>query len=131
MVMTVLALVFATPARADDASDIRGAIGAQLQAFRADDGNTAFSYAAPQIQTMFGSEAMFMRMVRDGYPPVYRSSNVTFGDLTRDAEGFRQDVFMTDPNGQAWIADYRLERQADGSMKITGVSLRKSEDLAV
>ncbi|MDY8110038.1 DUF4864 domain-containing protein [Fulvimarina sp. 2208YS6-2-32] len=118
-------------AKADDASDVRAAITAQIEAFRADDGAAAYAFAAPQIQAMTGSQERFMDMVRTGYPQVYRANNVSFGALQPYAGGFVQDVFLTDPKGQAWIASYTLERQDDGSMKITGVQIRKSEELAV
>ncbi|MEN3791816.1 DUF4864 domain-containing protein [Fulvimarina sp. MAC3] len=118
-------------ARADDAADIRAVISSQLEAFRQDDGAGAFGHAAPKIKYMFGTKDRFMEMVRTGYPPVYRSSNISFGELTPSGDGFRQDVFMTDPKGQSWIATYSLERQPDGTMKITGVTLKKSEELAV
>lgn len=122
--------VFASPARADDASDVRAAISGQLEAFRSDDGASAYSYAAPNIQALFPSPQIFMGMVRSGYDPVYRSSNTVFGALKAEGAGFRQEVYLTDQSGQSWIASYTLERQTDGSMKITGCAIRKGDDLA-
>ncbi|MBO0902090.1 DUF4864 domain-containing protein [Jiella sonneratiae] len=126
-------MLLATPvaARADDAGDIRAAISAQLQAFNADDGGTAYSYAAPNIKAMFPSPDVFMTMVRSAYDPVYHSSGAAFGTLKPEGTGFRQEVHLTDRDGRSWIASYTLERQPDGSMKITGCSLRKGDDVAV
>ena len=118
-------------AQADDAGDIQTVISSQLDAFREDNGEAAFVHAAPKIKSMFGTKERFMEMVRTGYPPVYRSSNISFGELSPSGDGFRQEVFMTDPKGQSWIATYTLERQPDGTMKITGVTLKKSDELAV
>ncbi|MER0239033.1 DUF4864 domain-containing protein [Fulvimarina sp. MAC8] len=130
-IVSLIFLGIANVSRADDSSEIEAVISSQLEAFRQDNGEAAFVHAAPKIKSMFGTKDRFMEMVRTGYAPVYRSSNVSFGELTHAGDGFRQDVFMTDPKGQSWIATYTLERQPDGTMKITGVYLKKSEELAV
>ncbi|MEF2550131.1 DUF4864 domain-containing protein [Aurantimonas sp. A2-1-M11] len=122
----------AGPAAADDASDIRSVIGAQLDAFRAGDGATAYSHAAPNVRAIFPSPQSFMEMVRQGYDPVYRAESAVFGDLRPEGPGFfRQEVNLTDSRGRSWIASYTLERQPDGTMKITGCTIRKGDDLAV
>ncbi|MEX6507645.1 DUF4864 domain-containing protein [Jiella sp. M17.18] len=123
-------LALAVTAKADDASDIRAVISAQLRALNADDGATAYSYAAPNIQAMFPTPQIFMGMVASGYDPVYHSRNAVFGPLTAEGTGFRQEVYLTDRKGRSWIASYTLERQPDGSMKITGCALRKGSDVS-
>lgn len=117
------------PAKADDMGDVQAAISAQLQAFRAADGAAAYSYAAPNIRSYFPSAEIFMKMVEQGYAPVYHSSNATFGSLKSEASGFRQEVFLSDADGQSWIASYTLQRQPDGSIKISGCQIRKGEDV--
>jgi hypothetical protein len=116
--------------RADDAGDIQTVISGQLQAFKTGDGAAAYSYAAPNIQRMFPSQAAFMAMVEGGYAPVFRSSNAVFGKMTAEGSGFRQEVYLTDPTGQSYIASYTLERQPDGSLKITGCAIRKGSDVS-
>lgn len=117
-------------ARADDAGDIQTAISGQLQAFKTGDDAAAYSYAAPNIQRMFPSRAAFMAMVEGGYAPVFRSSNAVFGKMSAEGTGFRQEVYLTDTAGQSYIASYTLERQPDGSVKITGCALRKGNDVS-
>lgn len=124
------AALLASPALADDASDVKATISGQLQAFKTGDGSAAYSFAAPNIQAMFPSAETFMSMVEGGYAPVFRSSNAVFGTMTAEGDGFRQEVFLTDQNGQSHIASYTLQRQADGSLKITGCSIRKGDDVA-
>lgn len=126
----LLTLNFALPAHADDASDIRAVVSGQLDAFKRNDGGAAYAYAAPNIQRMFPSAQTFMTMVEGGYAPVFRSSAATFGEMKPEGAGFRQEVFLTDPNGQSHIATYTLERQPDGSLKITGCSIRKGNDIS-
>ena len=119
----------APPAYADDSGDARTAIGGQLDALRVDDGARAYSYAAPNIQRLFPSPEIFLAMVAKGYPAVHRSSNVTFGPLRSEGAGLRQEAFLSDADGQSWIASYTLERQPDGSLKITGCQMRKGNDI--
>lgn len=122
--------VSGTPAMADDSGDVQAAISGQLQAFRSDDGTAAYSYAAPNIKAIFPSAQAFMSMVRSGYDPVYHSNAAVFGKLSPEGSGFRQEVYLTDSSGKNWIASYTLERQPDGSMKITGCAIRKSDDVS-
>ena len=127
---TTMLLTLALGARADDAGDIKSVISGQLQAFKAGDGNAAYSYAAPNIKQMFPSQAAFMAMVEGGYAPVFRSSNAVFGKMTPEGKGFRQEVYLTDTSGQSYIASYTLERQPDGSLKITSCAIRKGTDVS-
>lgn len=118
------------PAAADDASDIKTVVSGQLDAFKTGNGAAAYSYAAPNIRAMFPTADVFMSMVQQGYAPVFKSSSATFGGMTVEGSGFRQEVYLTDANGQSYIASYTLERQGDGSLKITGCSIRKGDDVA-
>jgi hypothetical protein len=105
---------------------IRDVIGGQLDAFLADDGQRAWSYASPGIQQMFGTVDTFMGMVRQGYPPVYRPQARSFGVLRPSPSGPEQEVRLTDSAGQDWVAIYTMERQPDGSWKIAGCRLVKA-----
>ena len=108
-----------------DRAAVQSTIEQQLSAFLADDAATAYSFAAPNIKQMFPTQEMFMNLVRQGYPPVYRSRSHTFRELKETASGLEQVVDIVDANGQFWTARYTLQRQPDGSWKITGCSLLK------
>jgi hypothetical protein len=84
-------------------------VQAQLDAFAADDASRAFSYAAPNIQTMFGTPEKFLQMVQSRYPVVYRPTSVTFLAPESDGAAISQPVAMTDAQGNGWVAVYRLE----------------------
>ena len=65
-------------------------------------------------------------MVRGSYAPVYRHKSFEFGEA-RIADGsIAQRVHIVDGDGVAWEALYTLERQPDGSLKISGCSLLKA-----
>ena len=116
----------AAPAFADDIATAQGIIRAQEQAFARDDATAAYSYAAPAIREIFPAPDIFMSMVQKGYAPVYRHRSFDFGDSKSDGNWIAQHVRIIDANGEAWVALYTLEQQADGSYKITGCSLLKA-----
>ena len=119
-------LGFAAPARADDVSAAQSVIQAQEQAFSRGDAAAAYSHAAPEIKQLFPQADIFLQMVQQACPPVYRHKSFEFGEA-RAAQGrIAQRVHIVDDNGEAWEALYTLEQQADGSLKITGCSLLKA-----
>lgn len=117
------------PAAAQDApqSEIRAVIDAQIDAFRADDGSKAYSYAAPGIRQIFPTPEIFMSMVKSGYQPVYRPKSVTYGSLRNlEGQGWVQEVFLVGPDGDTYTALYALQQQPDGSWKIAGCRIVKA-----
>ena len=116
----------ASPAFADDVSAAQSVIRAQEQAFGRNDAAAAYSHAAPAIQQIFPEADIFMQMVRQAYPPVYRHKSFEFGEARAAGGQVAQRVHIVDDNGEAWEALYTLEQQPDGSMKITGCSLMKA-----
>src|SRR3954454_21669122 len=113
-------------ARADDIATAQGVIRAQEQAFGHDDAAAAYSYAAPAIREIFPAPDIFMSMVQNGYAPVYRDRSFEFADSETKGNWIGQRVRIIDANGDAWVALYTLEQQADGSYKIPGCSLLKA-----
>ncbi len=117
--LTLVAAMAATPALANPDA-IRNTIQSQIDAFLADDFSTAFSYASPTIQTLFGSAENFGAMVRGGYPMVWRPEDVRYLDL-REENGFLwQNILITDGDGQRHILEYQMIQQENG-WKINGV----------
>ena len=152
--LILFVLVAASGARADptgalteaDRSAIRGVIEAQIAAFRADDGATAFSFASPSIQRQFGDPATFLAMVRTAYMPVYRPREVRFDRLIEARLGPRTDlgdppgparvepvqtVLLVGPELEVVTAYYVMEKQADGSWRINGCMLKEFPDRAL
>ncbi len=119
-------LGFTTPVFADDVAAAQSVIRAQEQALGRDDAAAAYSHAAPEIRQLFPQADIFLQMVQQGYPPVYRHKSFEFGEARADGGRIAQRVHIVDDNGEAWEALYTLEQQADGSLKITGCSLLKA-----
>ena len=119
-------LGFTTPVFADDVAAAQSVIRAQEQALGRDDAAAAYSHAAPEIRQLFPQADIFLQMVQQGYPPVYRHKSFEFGEARAAGGRIAQRVHIVDDNGEAWEALYTLEQQADGSLKITGCSLLKA-----
>ena len=106
-----------------DRAEIRGVITRQIDAFRRDDGPGAFAFAAPSIQSQFGTPERFLDMVRRAYPPVHRPRAVEFSELLqRDGEVVQQ-VELVGPDGAAQLALYSMERDGAGHWRIAGCTL--------
>jgi hypothetical protein len=126
LILLVLLIGFAAPARADDTAAAQAVISAQAEAFGRDDAAAAYAHAAPAIRQLFPQPDIFMSMVRNGYAPVYRHKSFEFGESRAEDGIIVQKVHNIDAEGVAWEALYTLERQPDGSLKITGCSLLKA-----
>ena len=109
-----------------DRSAIRGVIESQIEAFKRDDAAGAFAMAAPNIKQRFGTQERFLSMVREAYKPVHRPQTYAMGDVEETSIGLTQYVQIQDAEGVDWTAVYTVERQPDGSWKITGCSLLKA-----
>lgn len=129
--MRILLLAFLligmSPARAaDDTAAAQAIIQSQVEAFKRDDAAGAYALASPLIHELFPQADLFMGMVQTGYPPVYRHKRFEFGAATISPEGkIMQRVGIVDTDDVAWEALYTLERQDDGSLKISGCMLLK------
>ena len=119
-------LFVATTAFAQPATDVTAAtepISKQLEAFRRDDYDTAYAFAAADIKAMF-DRAAFERMVRQGYPEIAHS---TFALIVHSALGPDGHVYVRvrirGANGNSIEAVYDMVQEA-GSWRINGVATR-------
>lgn len=116
-----LSLPVAAPVAAQD-NPMEKTILDQIEAFKADDFATAFSFASPSIKSIFMSPENFGRMVKQGYPMVHRPGSVRMLE-NREVAGQRwQKVMITDQTGRTHILDYQMIEGPDGWL-INGVQL--------
>ncbi|MEM9973350.1 MAG: DUF4864 domain-containing protein [Pseudomonadota bacterium] len=124
-----LLLALAIPASAEDRNPvIEGVIQSQIDAFLADDFETAFTYASPMIQRGFGSSERFGQMVRQGYPMVWRPSDVRYLDVETRGPFDYQKVLITDDKGVPHVLEYQMIED-DGGYQINGVRILRAEAL--
>jgi hypothetical protein len=113
-----------------DSTAFQKIIKNQMSAFASDNATAAYSYATRSLQERFQSPEVFMEMVRQGYRPVYQPQDVTFGRSKMTKLGPTQEVYVTGPKGNSWLALYSFEQQGDGSWRISGCYLTKSSGFA-
>jgi hypothetical protein len=124
----IVALGLSGAARAEEAA-LQAVISSQIEAFLAEDVDRAYSFASPFIQRKFGTPETFGTMVREGYPMVWRPSDVTFLDAEVIAGKLWQSVMLRGPAGKTWIVDYEMIELEDG-WKINGVQVREAPKVA-
>jgi hypothetical protein len=113
----LLALVMATAApnpSVAQSDDIEMTIRSQIDAFLADDFATAFTFASPTIKGVFGNPENFGAMVRQGYPMVYRPSDVKMLERREVGGAMVQRVLVTDAAGKSHVLDYQMIETAEG-----------------
>ena len=133
MLRSVLAVVlwvfmsaasFAESISAADRAEFQRIITAQISAFRADDGPTAYSFAAPVVRNIFPTPEIFMSMVKRGYQQVYRPQSFNFTEALIDPMGRpAQKMLVVGPDGKTYEALYSMEKQPDGTWRISGCTL--------
>ncbi len=111
---------------AEDRSAFQRIISSQISAFRSDDATKAYSFASPSVKSKFTSSAMFMSMVRQGYPAVYRAQSFNFAGLSKELGDPTQRVKIVGPAGNTWLALYGFQKQADGTWRISAVLVAKA-----
>ena len=109
---------------------IETTIRAQITALQADDFDRAFTYASPTIQQIFRAPEVFGRMVRQGYPMVYRHSAIEFLELASVEGYYWQKVQIRDGQGRYHLMAYQMV-QLDGVWRINGVQLLPSRETGV
>lgn len=123
----LLAIVFTLLASVSLAQDreIQSVIRDQIEAFRADDFAGAFEHASPGIRQFFGSSQRFGQMVQQGYPMVWRPSDLTFLEQRNDGGLIWQRLLVRDAQGRGHVLDYQMV-QTEKGWKINGVRLLPS-----
>jgi len=112
--------------RLDPNPDIRGVIGNQLDAFSTGNVFTAWTFASPTIQDMFGDAMTFGTMVERGYPMVWQPGETTFLGLRQEGGRLLQQVQIVDPSGRLHLLDYDMV-QIDGDWRIAGVTVLRGQ----
>jgi len=101
-----------------DIAEIRNMIIGQIAAFREDDAEKAFSFAAPEIRKIFRTPEMFLYMVRKSYQAVYRPRKYEFRTIRNIDGKVVQPVTIVGPTGVTETALYIMEKQPDGTWRI-------------
>ncbi len=112
----------------DARSAITDTIQSQIDAFLADDFETAFSFASPNIKRIFGDSDRFGTMVRQGYPMVWRPAEVRYLELEQMGAFQLQKVLVTDADGVPHLLEYQMIDTSDG-WQINGVRILEAPQI--
>ena len=127
--IAVFFLSMSTLLFADEKADIQSTISDQLRAFASDNFIEAFTHASPGIKDIFGTVENFSKMVKKGYPMVWRYNNFEFLNLEETPQGYSQIVRITDQNDKLFLLKYFMKNVA-GIWKISGVSIIEASDFS-
>ena len=108
--------------------EIESVIQGQIDALKADDFETAFSFASPSIKRIFGTPDRFGTMVEQGYPMIIAPGEVKFLELRQIAGSLWQKVLVRDAKGAFFLLDYQM-LPGEGGWQIDGVQLLQAEQL--
>ena len=126
-VFFLLALVIAGPAVGGSERELRrdviNVIKDQMAAFRRDDGETAFSYASPDVQDQYGTAEAYLSAYAASYKAVYRPKAVTFLNLAYSRGRLVQRVLIEGRDRQVVVALFPMIQLKDGSWRIDGCVL--------
>lgn len=130
-IVTVFAfcMLYAAIARAaepDGAQSARDVIQLQLDAFQEESVESAYRFAAPNIQRLFPTPEVFGRMVRNGYPMVWDPSDTAFLEAFPRGDMIVQRLRLVDQAGVPYIAEYAM-LLVDGEWRIAGVEIKKDD----
>ncbi|MEM7520609.1 MAG: DUF4864 domain-containing protein [Pseudomonadota bacterium] len=103
-------------------AEIEGTISSQLEAFKIDDFEQAFTYATPNLQRLFQTPQNFQRMVTSGYPMVWRYSGFEYLELEALGGDYLQKVQIVDDKGRQHVLLYRMQQTEQG-WRIGGVQI--------
>lgn len=109
----------------DPVLEAQAVISQQIAALTAEDAEKAYSFASPDIRSIYPDKDRFLEMVRKSYEPVYRAGNYAFGraKLIAGGEVVLQEVMIGSRRGKDWTAIYELRLMDDGTYKINGVRI--------
>ncbi|MBD8554601.1 DUF4864 domain-containing protein [Rhizobium sp. CFBP 8762] len=130
--LIVPAVLVTTPLRAEDAVKMaQKVIESQIAAFLNEDADAAYERASPAIKKKFPDKAVFFEMVRRDYTAVYQPGNFTFGTSQVDGDVVLQEVRISAPDGQEWVAVYQLVKEGNQPFTINGVRMMKAQGTAL
>jgi Domain of unknown function (DUF4864) len=111
---------------AADWSAIKKVIAEQRSALKSGNAAKAFSFATPAIRDQFGDAATFIDMVRALYSALLTARYVEFLDGAVIDGAVVQPLRLIDTDNTVRVALYIMERQPNGTWRISGCRIAAS-----
>ena len=119
-IIALLISLMTTLVFADESEMVRNTISSQIEAFKENNIEKAYTFAAPNIQAQFSNPEVFGLMVRNGYPIIWRPKSFKFTNFQDLGNRSIQRVLFQSYDGRLETYDYILEKY-DDLWKIAGV----------
>ena len=132
MVVTLVALL--APAMAQDEAAWQATVTGQVEAFRAQDGAGALSFAGEGFRSQFAGqpEAFYAAIIGSGYEAIVRSRSHSFGEFNRLSETrVVQVVNFVGPDQGLYAALYELIDEPGEGWRVQGVALRREAGVGI
>ncbi len=125
VVLSFVLLSFTSAKAEDPVAEAQSVISSQIAALMHNDAEKAYSFASPDIRSLYPNKDQFLAMVRSSYEPVYHAGNYAFGrsKLIGGGEVVLQEVMISAKEGKDWTAIYEMRLMDDGSYKVNGVRM--------
>ena len=105
--------------------EVHHTISSQIDAFKKNDVEKAYTFAAPNIQAQFPGPETFGLMVRNGYPIIWKPKSFKFVKFKDLGDKCIQRVLFQSYEGSLETYDYILEKN-NNLWRIAGVLTIKS-----
>ena len=119
-IIALFSSLLSTLVFADESEMVRTTISSQIEAFKENNIEKAFTFAAPNIQAQFSNPEVFGLMVKNGYPIIWRPKSFKFTKFQDLGNQSIQRVLFQSHDGRLKTYDYILEKY-DDLWKIAGV----------
>ena len=124
LIILLRAVVFADEGRSV-MEEVHHTISLQIDAFKKNDVNEAYTFAAPNIQAQFPNPDTFGLMVKNGYPIIWKPKSFKFVKFKDLGDKCIQRVLFQSYEGSLETYDYILEKN-NNQWRIAGVLTIKS-----
>ena len=124
LIILLRAVVFADEGRSV-MEEVHYTISSQIDAFKKNDVNEAYTFAAPNIQAQFPNPDTFGLMVKNGYPIIWKPKSFKFVKFKDLGDKCIQRVLFQSYEGSLETYDYILEKN-NNLWRIAGVLTIKS-----
>lgn len=110
---------------------IHTVVQTQLEAFAADDAETAFDLTSDETQALLGSPQALLGIVREWYPPLYRPQKAVFSPAEVAGDHAIQEVVITDSNNVIWVAIFLMQLDEDSTWKVDSYHLVETTSVEI
>ena len=118
----------------DDPAPWQATVTGQIEAFRAQDGAKALTFAGEGFRTQFEGQpdAFYAAIIATGYQPIVDSRSHTFGEFNKISDTLVvQVVKLVGPDQGLYEALYQLGEEPDEGWRVLGVVLKKEEGVGI